>query len=63
MGYQNQQQEELSLSEILQIRRDKLTALQESGADPFVKTKYDVDAYSLNIFLEKIRLGSQRCQA
>ncbi len=48
MGYQNQQ-EELSLSEILQIRRDKLAALQEAGADPFVKTKYDVDAYSLNI--------------
>lgn len=48
MGYQNQQ-EELSLSEILQIRRDKLAALQESGADPFVKTKYDVDAHSLNI--------------
>ena len=48
MGYQNQQ-EELSLSEILQIRRDKLTALQEAGTDPFVKTKYDVDAYSLNI--------------
>jgi len=49
MGYQNQQQEELSLSEILQIRRDKLTALQEAGADPFVKTKYDVDAYSVSI--------------
>ena len=48
MGYQNQQ-EELSLSEILQIRRDKLTALQEAGADPFVKTKYDVDAYSQKI--------------
>ncbi len=48
MDYQNQQ-EELSLSEILQIRRDKLVALQENGADPFVKTKYDVDAYSLNI--------------
>ncbi len=48
MGYQNQQ-EELSLSEILQIRRDKLTALQEAGQDPFIKTKYDVDAYSADI--------------
>ncbi len=48
MDYQNQQ-EELSLSEILQIRRDKLAALQEKGDDPFVKTKYDVDAFSLNI--------------
>ncbi len=48
MGYQNQQ-EELSLSEILQIRRDKLTALREAGEDPFLKTKYDVDAYSTTI--------------
>ena len=48
MGYKNQQ-EELSLSEILQIRRDKLTALRENGEDPFVKTKYDVDAYSADI--------------
>ena len=48
MGYQNQQ-EELSLSEILQIRRDKLTALCEAGEDPFVKTKYDVDAHSVSI--------------
>ncbi len=29
------------LSELLQIRRDKLTALQASGADPFVITRYD----------------------
>ena len=48
MGYQNQQ-EELSLSEILQIRRDKLAALCEAGEDPFVKTKYDVDAHSVSI--------------
>ena len=33
-------QEEPSLSELLQIRRDKLTALQEQGQDPFVITKY-----------------------
>ncbi len=37
------------LSEILQIRRDKLTAMKESGNDPFVKTKYDVDAKSMQI--------------
>ena len=29
------------LSEILQVRRDKLSAMKESGNDPFVKTKYD----------------------
>ncbi len=48
MGYNNQQ-EELSLSEILQIRRDKLAALRQAGEDPFLKTKYVVDAYSATI--------------
>ena len=48
MGYNNQQ-EELSLSEILQIRRDKLTALCQAGENPFEKTKYEVDAYSADI--------------
>ncbi len=37
------------LSEILQVRRDKLSTMKESGNDPFVKTKYDVDAHSLQI--------------
>ena len=37
------------LSEILQVRRDKLSAMKESGNDPFVKTKYDVDAHSMQI--------------
>ena len=37
------------LSEILQVRRDKLSAMKENGNDPFVKTKYDVDAHSLQI--------------
>lgn len=43
------QEQELSqeqLSELLQIRRDKLTALREAGKDPFVITKYNVTAYS-----------------
>ncbi len=44
-----QEQTEQSLSEILQIRRDKLSAMVEAGNDPFVKTKYDVDAYSTEI--------------
>ena len=30
------------LSELLKIRRDKLTELQESGRNPFEITKYDV---------------------
>lgn len=43
MGKKNFQPEaEKSLSEILQIRRDKLTNLQENGRDPFTVTKYKV---------------------
>lgn len=38
-----------NLSEILQVRRDKLAALRESGKDPFIKTKYDIDADSAQI--------------
>ncbi len=37
------------LNEILQIRRDKLAALKESGNDPFVITKFDFDNDSANI--------------
>ena len=34
-------EQEIQLSELLQIRRDKLTELQENGRDPFEVTKYD----------------------
>lgn len=37
------------LSELLQIRRDKLTELQQAGADPFTITKYDRTHESANI--------------
>lgn len=37
------------LSEILQIRRDKLAALQKAGQDPFEQTKYDRTAYAADI--------------
>ena len=37
------------LNEILQVRRDKLSAMVADGKDPFVKTKYDVTAYSTGI--------------
>ena len=48
---QNQQnvQEEPSLSELLQIRRDKLSELQAAGKDPFQVTKYDVTHHSNEI--------------
>ena len=40
---------EQDLNEILKVRRDKLSALQEAGNDPFVITKYDIDNDSANI--------------
>ena len=46
---QNNNKKEPSLSEVLKVRRDKLAALCEAGADPFVKTKYDVTDCSKNI--------------
>ena len=49
---ENIQEQELSaqqLSELLQIRRDKLDALREAGKDPFEITKYNVTAYSGDI--------------
>lgn len=37
------------LSEILQVRRDKLKALQEEGRDPFCRTRFVRSAYSAEI--------------
>ena len=48
----NQQQPvqtEPSLSELLQIRRDKLTELQKAGKDPFAITRYDVTHHSSEV--------------
>ena len=42
-------QEEQSLSELLQVRRDKLKDLQDAGMDPFQQTKYSVTAHSQEI--------------
>ena len=51
---QDQQTQELELtqeqlSELLQVRRDKLSALQAAGQDPFANTTYDVSHYSNEI--------------
>lgn len=35
-----------NLGELLKIRREKLTALQEAGRDPFLVTRYDVDTHA-----------------
>ena len=40
---------EPSLSEILQVRRDKLKALQDAGRDPFTQTRFARSAYSADI--------------
>jgi len=37
------------LNHILQARRDKLSALQEEGKDPFLVTKYDTTHHSVEI--------------
>ena len=42
-------QPELSLNDQMQIRREKLAALQAEGRDPFVQTKYDFNADSAAI--------------
>ncbi len=38
--------QEQDLGQLLKIRREKLTALQEAGKDPFQITKFDVTAHS-----------------
>ena len=43
------QQPAQNLNEILQIRRDKLTALQQAGQDPFIQTRYDFDTTTAEI--------------
>ena len=45
----NQNTEQENLSQLLQIRRDKLKQLQDSGNDPFIITRYEVDNDSANI--------------
>lgn len=51
--------EERPLSELLQIRRDKLRALQEAGTDPYQIVRYDQQYYSADILDEFERLENQ----
>lgn len=48
MEHNNNQEQapEISLSEILQIRRQKLKTLQDKGQDPFAKTRFEVTGYA-----------------
>jgi len=49
MTEENSIQEVQDLSEILQVRRDKLAALQQEGRDPFTITRFDRTAWSAEI--------------
>ena len=46
---ENVTREESELSEVLQVRREKLQELQESGQDPFQIVRYDVDHHSQDV--------------
>ena len=46
---ENEEESAEQLSEILQIRRDKLARLQQEGKDPFEVTVFDRNAYSKDI--------------
>ncbi len=45
----NHQQPEQPLSELLQVRRDKLKALQDAGRDPFRQTRFDRTAWTSEV--------------
>ncbi len=52
MADQNNQtpaQEQPNLSQLLQVRRDKLRELQQAGSDPFQITRYEADSDSAGI--------------
>ena len=49
MAQNNTNNPEQELNEILRLRREKLTALKEAGNDPYAVTKYDFNAYSVDI--------------
>ncbi len=49
MEQEQHQQTQQELSELLQLRRDKLGELQQNGQDPYQVTKYGVTAHSQEI--------------
>ncbi len=49
---QTPENQEPDLNEILKVRREKLSLLQEQGNDPFVITKYDFTGYAEDIKAE-----------
>lgn len=49
MAEQNMPMAEENLSDLVRVRRQKLSDLKEAGKDPFVITKYDVSHHSADI--------------
>ena len=47
MAEQQKKAQEQDLNQLLKVRREKLTELQENGKDPFQITKYDVTHHSM----------------
>ncbi|MCC8077213.1 MAG: lysine--tRNA ligase [Oscillospiraceae bacterium] len=56
----NHQQPEQPLSELLQVRRDKLKALQDAGRDPFRQTRFDRTAWTSEVRENFAVLENQR---
>ena len=46
---ENNQKQEQDINQLLKVRREKLSALQEAGKDPFQITKFDVTAHSADV--------------
>ena len=46
---QNQTQTQEDINQLLKVRREKLSQLQEAGKDPFCITKFDVTAHSTDV--------------
>ena len=49
MAEEKNVQQTQDINQLLQVRRDKLSELQESGNDPFVITKYDATHHSQEV--------------
>nr|WP_302695388.1 lysine--tRNA ligase [uncultured Blautia sp.] len=49
MAEQQKKAQEQDLNQLLKVRREKLSQLQEEGKDPFQITKYDVTHHSMEI--------------
>ena len=51
MAEQQKKAQEQDLNQLLKVRREKLSQLQEEGRDPFQITKYDVTHHSMDCLL------------